>query len=355
MEDIPAPRPKGNYSTYRRLAYSLKNAAMPSQTLWQAKFPAPWEVELNALAQYISQKDRTWYIPYQSLAKVLLLAIPSGITFGFDSIKVNNAYIRAFITAIDAPPETAPVTTIVRGWANFEIERLTKRGNATYAEIHSRLNNILNEMSPAQLNFQKLKVDLPLDPEGPGLSAENEGYFYKALPAWIVKQLQDKEFEVGGRNFRMIRAQQPYGRGLELVSWPPQQFGKGYLSLVLTIEVRTLPGKSDHPVIYPKLSVRRWVHKPLLAKNKSALPSNQSTSVMLRTDVPWLPDLTLDSQALATTGIRSQRNAAGVYMPAWDDNLPDLLKAIGATPLISAEEFAQYPLASRYPQRCHVF
>jgi len=343
MEQKPTPRPKGNYSTYRRFAYYLKDAVMPSQTLWQAKFPAQWENELYALAQYISQKDRNWYLPYRSLAKVLLLTIPSGITPGFDYMWVNKSSFRAFITAGDTHPEADPVTTIVRGWANFEIGQLSKQGDATHAEIHSRLNSLLNGMSPDQLNFQNLKVDLPLDPDGPGVSAENESYYYRALPAWIIKQLQNTNFEIGDSILRMIRAQRPDGKGLELVSWPPQPFGKGYLSLVLSFDMQTLPGKSNHPIIYPKLHIRRWVHKPLIVKSNSVLPSNQSTSVMVRTDVPWLPDLTVDSQALATTGIQSQRNTAGVFVPAWDDNLPDLLKAIGATPLISAEEFAEDP------------
>jgi hypothetical protein len=344
MEQKHTPRPKGNYSTYRRFAYYLKDPVMPSQVLWQAKFPAQWEYELSALAQYISKKDYAWYLPYRSLARVLLLTIPSGITPGFDSMWVNKSSFRAFITAGDTHPEVDPVTTIVRGWANFEIGQLTKTGDATYAEIHSRLNGLLNGMSPDQLNFQNLIVDLPLDPDGPGVSSENESYYYKALPAWIIKQLQNTNFEIGDSIFRMIRAQRPDGKGLELVSWPPQPFGKGYLSLVLSFDLQTLPGKSNHPIIYPKLHIRKWVHKPLIVKNNSILPSNQSTSVMVRTDVPWLPDLTVDSQALATTGIQSQRNTAGIFMPAWDDNLPDLLKAIGATPLISAEEFATDPI-----------
>jgi len=343
MEKKRPARPKGDYLTYRRFAYYLKDIAMPSQTLWQAKFPAEWDRELSSLAHYISQKDKNWYLPYRSLAKVLLLTIPSGVTPGFDSLWINKTSFRALITAGDTPPETGPITTIVRGWANFEIGQLTQYGDATYGEIHSRLNSILNGMSPSQLSFQGLKIDLPLDPDGPGVLAENESYYYKALPAWVVKRLQNKEFEIGDSIFRMVRAQRPYGDGLELVSWPPQPFGEGYLSLVLSFDVQTLPGRADHPIIYPKLSVRRWVHKPMLTPKISVLPSNQSTTVMVRTDIPWLPDLVIDSQALATTGIQSHRNTAGVYMPAWDDNLPDLLKAIGATPLISAEEFAESP------------
>lgn len=343
MEKKRPARPKGDYLTYRRFAYYLQDIGMPSQTLWQAKFPAEWDRDLSSLAHYISQKDKNWYLPYRSLAKVLLLTIPSGVTPGFDSLWINKTSFRALITAGDTPPETGPITTIVRGWANFEIGQLTQYGDATYAEIHSRLNSILNGMSPSQLNFQDLKIDLPLDPDGPGVLAENESYYYKALPAWVVKRLQNKEFEIGDSIFRMVRAQRPYGDGLELVSWPPQPFGEGYLSLVLSFDVQTLPGRADHPIIYPKLSVRRWVHKPMLTPKISVLPSNQSTTVMVRTDIPWLPDLAIDSQALATTGIQSHRNTAGVYMPAWDDNLPDLLKAIGATPLISAEEFAKSP------------
>lgn len=343
MEQERTARPKGNYSTYRRFAYYLKDPVIPSQILWQAKFPIEWDRELSSLAQYISQKDKNWYLPYRSLAKVLLLTIPSGVTPGFDSLWINKTSFRAFITAGDTPPETEPIATIVRGWANFEIGQLSKFGDTTYAEIHSRLNSILSGMSPSQLSFQNLKIDLPLAPDGPGVLAENEGYYYKALPAWIVKQLQNIEFEIGDSSFRMVRAQRLNGNGLELVSWPPQPFGKGYLSLVLSFDVQTLPGRANHPIIYPKLFVRKWVHKSLLNNNISILPSNQSTTVMVRTDVPWLPDLAIDSQALATTGIQSQRNVAGVYMPAWDDNLPDLLKAIGATPLISAKEFAEAP------------
>jgi len=341
MEGKTAVRPRGNYSTYRRFAYHLIEGDMPSQVLWQAKFPLEWETELNLLAQYISSKDKPWYLPYLSLAKVLLLTIPSGITPGFDWI--NRVTPRAFITAGDTPPDAAPVTTIVRGWANFEIGRLASLSSSFSPEIRSRLNNLLNGMSPSDLKFQNLKIDLPLDPNGPGVSAENESYFYKALPAWIVKQFQEKVFYVGDMPFKMIRSQRPGGKGLELVSWPPQSFGKGYLSLVLTFDVQTIPGRTTHPIIYPKLHIRRWVHKPLLTKTASILPSNQSTTVMVRTDVPWLPNLVVDKQALAATGILSQRNPDGLYLPAWDDNLPDLLKFIGARPLISPEEFAESP------------
>lgn len=343
MESKRTARPRGNYSTYRRFAYHLVDGSMPSQILWQARFPSEWESELNSIAQYISSKSQKWYLPYRSLGNVLLLTIPSGITPGFDSLWINKTSLRAFITAGDNAPDAAPVTTIVRGWANFEMEQLANLGGSTYAEIHSRLNNLLNGMSPSHLKFQDLKIDLPLDPSGPGVSPENEGYFYKALPAWIVKQLQEKVFYIRDIPFKMIRAQRPDGKGLELVSWPPQPFGNGYLSLVLTIDVQTIPGSTNHPLIYPKLHIRRWVHKPLLTKTASILPANQSTTVMVRTDVPWLPDLVVEKQALAATKILSQRNSDGIYMPAWDDNLPDLLKFIGAQPLISPEEFAESP------------
>lgn len=344
MQQKRAARPRGNYSTFRRFAYYLNDAFAPSQILWQAKFPTKWEQELCALSQYLPSKDNNWTLPYYSLGKVLLLTVPSGVTPGFDSLWINKTSLRAFITAGDTPPETEPITTIVRGWANFSIGQRSKFGGATYAEMHSQLNTILNGMSPSQLVFEKLNVDLPLAQAGPGVLEQNEGYYYKALPAWMVKQLQNIEFEIGDRKFKMIRAQRPNGNGLELVSWPPEPFGKGYLSLVLSFDVQTLPGKTDHPIVYPKMFVRRWVNKSLAVKNKSVLPSHQSTTVMVRTDVPWLPDLSLDSQALAAISIRSRKSANGDYLPIWDDNLPELLSAVGATPLVSAEEFAQSPV-----------
>jgi hypothetical protein len=344
MDQKPAPRPHGKYTTFRRFAYTERGDVFPSQTLWQAVFPATWESELDALRNYISQNDRSWHLPYRSLGKVLLLTIPSGVTPGFDSMRSNNQYFRAFITAGEIPPEIEAMTIMIRGWANFEIGGLTKFGSVSYAEIHSRLNELLNKMSPSDLKFESLKVELPLDPSGVGVASENAPYYFLALPAWAAKQLDGKEFEIKDRNFRMIRAQRPDGRGIELVSWPPEPIGKGYLSLVLSFDVQTLPGKANHPMLYPKLHVRRWVHRSLYGKNRSSLlPATQSTTVMVRTTVPWLPNMAVDAQALASTGIQSQRKENGIYAPAWDDNLPALLNTIGATPLPTAEEFADSP------------
>jgi len=64
MEKKRPARPKGDYLTYRRFAYYLQDIGMPSQTLWQAKFPAEWDRDLSSLAHYISQKDKNWYLPF---------------------------------------------------------------------------------------------------------------------------------------------------------------------------------------------------------------------------------------------------------------------------------------------------
>lgn len=344
MDQKPSSRTRGSYTTYRRFAYILRGDNVPQQTLWQAAFPAHWQSELEDLKNYVSQKDRNWSLPYRSLGKVLLLAIPSGVTPGFDSIRVNNQYHRVFLTAGEMPPEIDAMTTIIRGWANFEIGALTKSSSVSPTEIRSRLSGLLNSISPVDLKFESVKVELPLGPHGVGVTAENGDYYYKALPAWLVKQMEGKEFEIRDRTFRMIRAQRPGGGGLELVSWSPEPFGQGYLSLVLSFEVHTLPGDANHPMLYPRLKVRRWIHRSLYGRNKSSLlPADQTTTVMVRTTVPWLPNMAVEAQALASTGIRSRRNEKGRYVPAWDGNLPDLLSTIGATPLPSAEDFAEIP------------
>ena len=272
MSDKPASRKPGHYTTPVRFAYLPQDHLLREQQIWRLPFPIPWEKQLNDFQwKYglnLREDSHPGYLPYRSLNSTLLLAAPTIITFGFDSIYMGNqgSYNRRLLITSDPQKLIEPLADITRIWAKHHFDQyIAKTQTNSFSEVYSQLDCLLQSFQPQdlvseayQVNLAHPELDGRIQPQG----TTAEKLYYKALPVWLVDQFAGQTFELGGYSFTLSRTQIPKYKevGVELMSWPPLQLGKGFMSLVLEFVCHTLPGQSTQPLIYPHWHVRRWIH-----------------------------------------------------------------------------------------------
>ena len=276
------------------------------------------------------------------------------ITYGFDSVySVNQgSYVRRLLLTSDPQKLIEPLTDIIRIWAKHHFEQyIAKIQTSVSGEAQSHLDNILQSFQPQDMVYDVYPVNLAhpeLDGriQQQGVSAEK--LYYKALPVWLVDQFAGQTFNLGECQFTLCRTQIPGYKdiGVELMSWPPLQLGKGFMSLVLNFVCHTLPGQSMQPFIYPHWHVRRWVHRSLVSKSVKSdffkLAMNKKATVYLQDRAPWLKEILGEQYTIATTNIKLNRTQNG-FAPCWEENLSEILTKLGWNPLIDAKEFIQQP------------
>lgn len=357
MPDKPAPRKPGHYITPIRYAYLPQDQGLREQQIWRLPFPTTWEKRLSDLQwKYglnLRDDSRPGYLPYRSLNSTLLLAAPTMITFGFDSVysATQSSYVRRLLITSDPQKLVEPLTIISRIWAKHHFDQYIAKTQTNVAtEARSQLDSILQSFQPQDLAFESYQVNLA-HPELDGRVQQGppaENLYYKALPVWLVDQFAGQTFELGGFQFTLYRTQIPGYRdiGVELMSWPPLQLGKGFMSLVLQFVGHTLPEQSAQPLIYPHWHVRRWVHRSLVSKSDKAdffkLAMDKKATVYLQDRAPWLKEILGDQITIATTNIRLNRTPNGLA-PCWEDNISEILTKLGWNPLFDAKEFIQRP------------
>ncbi|MBD2580171.1 DUF3962 domain-containing protein [Oscillatoria sp. FACHB-1406] len=92
---------------------------------------------------------------------------------------------------------------------------------------------------------------------------------FQVIPHYLAERfINNPTVKFGDRDqheltfYRVVRLE----GGAELISWPPQRVFSGnqneaYLSFVLNFKLQTVPWR-ELPLIYPQLSVRRWIVEP---------------------------------------------------------------------------------------------
>ncbi|MEV7215175.1 DUF3962 domain-containing protein [Kitasatospora cineracea] len=126
-------------------------------------------------------------------------------------------------------------------------------------------------------------VDLTETVVSAGGTAEPQQRLYNLLPEAVAFRLADSPYRTGGAplHFRVASS----GKGVELVSWPPQQYehrGRTwYYSACLTVTVQTVPFAQRFRV-HVATGVRRWATRLEVAPR-----GLNGATVLLDAPLPW--------------------------------------------------------------------
>lgn len=358
MQDKPIARKPGHYSIVQRFSYTPFDQENTEQPIWRLAFPNEWSRKLSGIQfKYDLNKSNNGQLndlPFRSLNSTLLLASPQVITPGFQKDGFGYQSSRRLFMSSDPDYLCEPITDIVKIWARHHFNLyIAAKDNSSSESARGELDDILASLQPTDLHPEKYLINLARPELNSKINLDRfvvDRLFYKALPGWLVNCFRKKIFKLGDYEFTMRRTQKPPQRGyigVELMSWPPIQLVKGFMSLVLEFDVQTLPGQSNRPLVYPRWHVRRWIHKSLVSISGNSsyinMPYEKGVTVYVQNQIPWLEELAGSQDSLATTSIKLKRGEEGMA-PIWEDHLNDLLTKVGGSPFVDAESFIRQPL-----------
>lgn len=325
------------------------------QPCYNIQVPDLWAEQLAKLGETVVRlngwKRPDPWIPYHYLSPLLLLTIPSLISNGFEEVHVQERPrpMRRLLTGSDPNSYLDTLAMMMKFWAQYHYDRQIKPGTLRATEARSILRDTLQMMDGQQLAAIPYTVDLrcpELDSQY-GSSNMLRSTYFKAIPAWLIAQLKGRP--IAFRNYESIlqRAQSMSGKP-ELITWPPYQTNRGYyVSLVLEFSVLIWPGVTPTtPRIFPRWHVRRWISEPVRADNGFIrLPSDQNSTVYLRTRVPWIDQIVQDADPTAfTVAPVALAKIDTEWQAVWAYWLPEMLEGIRARPLPMIDNLLRAPL-----------
>ncbi len=349
MTKTPA-RKSGKYITFQRFAYTPADQEMKKK-IWRVPFPAIWSQKLKSFQRKYNllDKGQPKNLPFSSLNSLLSLTIPALITPGFQYLKKEDGSVDWRLLLTETPENLFdPLTILVRIWIKYHFEKDIIQVGQNIDEAIAELNSVIASFSETDFSYSEYNVNLSrpeLDPRKDINGERIDGLFYKALPAWLVHEFANRVFKLGDYEFTLIHTQRPSQRelGVELMSWPPRQFGRGFMSLYLEFDVQTIPEKNTTPLIYPKWHVRRWINRPLTSElGHTHLAYGKKVTVYVKGQIPWLAEAVGIKNAFTTTSIFARKTDDGFQL-AWEKDLNEILTTAGADwPVLeSAPEYAK--------------
>lgn len=349
MTKTPARKP-GKYTTFQRFAYIPADQEMEKK-IWRVPFPSTWIKKLKGFQREYNllDKGQPKNLPFSSLNSLLSLTIPTLITPGFQYLKKEDGSVDWRLLLTESPEKLFdPLTILVRIWIKYHFEKDIVLAGQNVDEALDELNSVIASFSETDFSCSKYNINLSrpeLDPRKDADGERIDGLFYKALPTWLVHKFADRVFKLGDYEFTLIHTQKPSQRelGVELMSWPPYQLGKGFMSLYLEFDIETVPGKNTLPLIYPRWHVRRWINRPLTSElGRTSLSYGRKVTVYVKGQIPWLAEAVGIKNAFTTTSIFLGRTDDG-FQPVWEKDLNEILTIAGAgwPALESAPKYAR--------------
>jgi hypothetical protein len=321
---------------------------------YSIRFPDPWAKcveQLGEAVARIKKWDNPW-LPYHSLSALLLLTMPALISDGFEQVRLQDRPdpVRRLLADSDLSDQAEILALMVRSWVHCQYERHITPGTVFSAEARTILQDTLDTIEARDLQV----VPYPVDVRCPELDAQYSpanvlrSTYYKAIPAWLVSQLDGQWVTLGDYTCPLQRTQSLSGQP-ELMTWPPYLTEAGdYLSLVLEFSVFVWPGMQPLlPRILPRWHVRRWVAEPLRADDGFLRLPVQNSTVHLRTRVPWIDRAMLrdDLNPFTIAPIKRFKNkTSGRWEAGWTQWLPMMLEEVQANPLPDIDKLVERPL-----------
>lgn len=350
MTDTPERRKSGKYTTFQRFAYVPADQEM-GKKIWRVPFPSTWIQKLKGFQRKYNllDKGQPKSLPFSSLNSLLSLTIPTLITPGFQYLKKDDGSVDWRLLLIESPEKLFdPLTILVRIWIKYHFQKDIFQIGQNIDDALAELNDVIASFCETDFSCSEYNINLSrpeLDPHKDTNGERIDGLFYKALPAWLVHEFANRVFKLGDYEFTLIHTQKPKQKdlGVELMSWPPRQLGRGFMSLYLDFDIETLPGKNVLPLIYPKWHVRRWINRPLTSKlGHTSLSYGRKVTIYVKGQIPWLTEAVGIKNAFTTTSIGVRKTDNG-FQPTWEKDLNEILTIAGANwpALESAPEYAK--------------
>jgi hypothetical protein len=230
--------------------------------LFQINVPTPWQQVANSLAQRRGklQGKGYSYVPVYALDSIL------GVTFPQIIKTARFGWQRAGAPWIFATEKTDSLTELacfVKDWLREEFAWCLGE-----EELEPILENLKDDLW--HWNEKPTAYSLLNPPEN-----QNDEIRFQAVPDYIAQQFIniDPNVSFGNNNQYDLRFYPvvSLNQGSELMSWPPseiplinrnERIGTAKISLTVRFKLQTVPWRKL-PLIYHKLSVRRWIVQPL--------------------------------------------------------------------------------------------
>jgi hypothetical protein len=318
-------------------------------------FPFAREVKnfCNDMQQVLRQKDPIRF-PCRQLNNGLL-ACSSTVTYGFEWLETVDYISQYRALAVGKSEAELNIPTIedihdlILAWAQtWTRQYLNRRGNRD--EIESVCDRFLDGIENIPQNWQWQYIE-------PNTLVEdinsNRALGYQAIPSLLATllhqqtitiQLEDREQKI---TWRKVQDGSSSKTGLHLVSYPfkasyieeNDEDGsekEGYFAYRLDFHVQTQSGRFNQnghlkPWVFLHLSSRRYAHEPSVFANYG-----RTLSILIGINTARIDKYPVDS-TLVKLNVENKNNKF------WKNQLPDLLAAFKARPLIEPQEILNNP------------
>jgi len=326
------------YLSIQPLAFTL-NVDAPDLVMhhYSLSLPLDYKQALKrAYARKLGRKPEEVNLPIADLNRLVRLLLPDVYSISSGAWNTNSNQESVWIRAaqkIDLEYVKAILDewSIVHGMGNIAVpEDLVWKEKTTYLG------------------------DWSVGSNGTAKTNNKDGEVYDLLPALLARRIEGQEILLGESiPVRFYRVpQDPFRKGIELLSWPPlsMPYGKNgqvaYYSFRLGITVALVPFDAQ-PRVYARVGLRRWV------SGKFKRPGRQRISLYLRAEMPGLKGQSGEN-AFQVAFARNKReqdpknNEELINHLYWDykENIPDLLEKLGVEDGIipSPEDVAETPI-----------
>lgn len=314
----------------------------------------PFAKEVKDFCQDIKKvlrNEKLINAPYRQLNNGLL-ACTSTLTYGFEYFETVNDISQYRALAVGKLEKKLDVPTpeqiheLIFTWAQtWTKQYLEKKGNQDEIKtVCDRFLNTIAEISP-NWNWEYLQPENLIN----DISQNSLGY--QAIPSLLVTLLHEKTCVVSSRDreqkikWRKVQGGGSKKIGLHLVSQPfranyiddKNHEREGCFAYRLDFYLQTQAGRFNSeshlkPWIFLHLSCQRYAHEPLVDANYG-----RDISILIAMNQARLDNYPIDS-TLVKLIVENNANKS------WQEQLPDLLAAFKARPLVNPQDILNNPI-----------
>jgi hypothetical protein len=316
------------------------------------KFPFAKEVKI--LCQDLEQvlrKNKKISAPYRQLNNAIL-ACTSTLTYGFEYLTsidyIPQYQALAVGKSTESIPTPAQIYELIYIWAqNWTTQFVEKQANKD--ETCSVCDRFLAAISetPPDWQWEEIQPKTLIK----DINTQN-GLGYQAIPSLLISLLHERVCTISSSDqrqtiiWRKVQGDGSTKTGLHLVSQPfkatyyiddGDDKKEGYFAYRLDFNLQTQAGRFNSaghlkPWIFVNLSCQRYAHEPLVKNNHG-----RDISILMGMNKARLDEYPIDSTLVRLT---VENNAS----KPWQEQLPDVLTAFKARPLVSPIDILNNPI-----------
>ncbi len=317
-------------------------------------FPFARDVQnfCSDIQQVLGSKKKI-YPPYRQLNNSLLACSPT-LTYGFEwleTVDYISQYRALAVGKSENIPKPEDIHDLIFAWARTWTEQYLTKKKGNKDEIESVCDRFLNTSKNIPQNWQWEYIS-------PNTLIEdinsNNNLSYQAIPSLLATllhkqtiaiQLKDREQKI---TWRKVQNGGSSKTGLHLVSQPfkvgyietntqdgTEKEKEGYYAYTLNFYLHNQAGRFNQyrnlkPLIFLHIGIQRYANEPLVGNN-----FGRDFSISIGMNTARIDNYPVDS-TLVKLKVENSNNK-------WKEQLPDILAAFKARPLIKAQEILNNP------------